>query len=77
MTLPMRTRPTNVHKLHYTTLAQTKTQLTDTDTTVLATRAGFDDKTTGSSATEPTQTQPTMRRPRQPRTKHTAAAATT
>ena len=72
MTLPLRTRPTNVHKLHYTTLVQTKMQLTDADTNVLAKRAGFDDKNTGSSAT-----QPTMRRPRQPRTNHTTAAATT
>ena len=77
VTLPLRTRPTNVHKLHYTTLAQTNTQLTDTDTNVLATGAGFGDKTTSSSTTEPTPTQPTMRRPRQPRTNHTAAAATT
>ena len=77
VTLPLRTRPTNVNKLHYTTLGQTKTQLTRTDTDVPATQAGFADKTTGSSATEPTQTQPTMRRPRQPRTNHTAAAAAT
>ena len=77
VTLPLRTRPTNVNKLHYTTLGQTKTQLTSTDTNVPATQAGFDDKTTGSSATEPTRTQPTMRRPRQPRTNHTAAAAAT
>ena len=77
MTLPLRTWPTNVHKLHYTKLVQTKTQQTDADTNVLAKRAGFDDKTTGSSATEPTRTQPTMRRPGQPRTNHTTAAATT
>ena len=54
MTLPLRTRPTNVPKLHYTTLVQIKTPQTDADTNVLAKRAGFDDKTTGSSATEPT-----------------------
>ena len=77
MTLPLQTRPTNVPKLHYTTLVQTKTPQTDADTNVLAKRAGFDDKTTGSSATEPTQTRPTMRRPGQPRTNHTTAAATT
>ena len=76
-TLPLRTRPKNVPKLHYTTLVQTKTQQTDADTNVLTKRAGFDDKTTVSSATEPTRTQPTMRRPRQPRTNHTTAAATT
>ena len=62
--LLLRTRPTNVNKLHYTTLGQSKTRL-------------FGDATTGSSATEPTQTKPTMRRPRQPRTNHTAAAAAT
>ena len=77
VTLPLQTRPTNVNKLHYTTLGQTKTQLTSTDTDVPATQAGFDDKTTGSSATEPIRTQPTMRQPRQPRTNHTAAAAAT
>ena len=54
MTLPLRTRPTNVPKLQYTTLVQTKTAQTDADTKVLAKWAGFDDKTTGSSATEPT-----------------------
>ena len=32
--LPLRTRPTNVNKLRYTTLGQTKTQLTSTDTDV-------------------------------------------
>ena len=73
MTLP----PTNIPKLHYTTLVQTKTQQTDADTNELAKRAGFDDKTTGSSATKPTRTQLTMMRPRQPRTNHTTAAATT
>ena len=52
-TLPLRTRPTNIPKLHYTTLVQTKTPQTDADTNVLAKRAGFDDKTTGSSATDP------------------------
>ena len=31
-TLPLRTRPTNVNKPHYTTLGQTKTELTRTDT---------------------------------------------
>ena len=73
--LPIRTRPTNVNKLHYTTLGQTKTQLTSTNTDVPATQAGFDEKTSGSSTTEPTRTQPTMRRPRKLRTNHTAAAA--
>ena len=33
-TLPLRTQPTNVSKLHYTTLGQTRTQLTSTDTDV-------------------------------------------
>ena len=56
VTLPLRTRPTNVNKLHYTTLGQTKTQLTSTDTVVPATQTTFGDTTTGSSATEPTQT---------------------
>ena len=73
VTLPLRTRPTNV----YTTLGQTKTQLTNTDTDVPATQTTFGDTTTGSSATEPGQTKPTMRRPTQPRTNHTAAAAAT
>ena len=77
MTLLLRTRPTNVPKLHYTTLVQTKMQQIDADTSVLAKQAGFDDKTTGSRATEPTRIKPTMRRPRQPRTNHTTAAATT
>ena len=77
VTLPLWTRPTNVNKLHYTTLGQTKTRLTSTDTNVPATQAGLDDKTTSSSRTEPTRTQPTMRRLRQPRTNHTAAAAAT
>ena len=77
VTLPLRTRPTNINKLHYTTLGQTKTHLTSTDTDVPATQTTFGDTTTGSSATEPTQTKPTMRRPRQPRTNHTAAAAAT
>ena len=36
VTLPLRTRPTNVNKLHYTTLRQTKTQLTSTDMDVPA-----------------------------------------
>ena len=54
VTLPLRTRPTNVNKPHYTTPGQTKTQLTSTDTDVPATQAGFEDKTTSSSATEPT-----------------------
>ena len=40
MTLPLRTRPTNVPKLHYRTLVQTKMQQTDADTNVLAKRAG-------------------------------------
>ena len=30
-TLPLRTRPTSLNKLHYTTLGQTKKQLTSTD----------------------------------------------
>ena len=30
--VPLRTRPTNVNKLHYTTLGETKIQLTSTDT---------------------------------------------
>ena len=30
-TLPLRTRPTNVNNLHYTTLEHTRTQLTSTD----------------------------------------------
>ena len=77
MTLPLPTRPTNVPKLHYTTIVQTKTQQTDADTNLLAKRTGFDDKTDGSSATEPTRNQPTMRGPRQSRTNHTTAAATT
>ena len=77
VTLPLRRRPTNVNKLHYTTLGQTKTQLTSNDTDVPATQTTFGDTTTGSSATEPTQTKFTMRRPRQPRTNHTAAAAAT
>ena len=77
VTLPLRTRPTNVNKLHYTTLGPTKTQITSTNTDVPAAQTTFGDTTTGSSATEPTQTKPTMRRPRQPRTNHTAAAATT
>ena len=77
VTLPLRTRPTNVSKLHCTTLGQTKTQLTSTDTDVLATQTTFGDTTTGSSATEPTQTKATMRRPRQPRTNHPTAAAAT
>ena len=33
-TLPLRTRPTNINNLHYTTLGQTRTQLTSTDTEV-------------------------------------------
>ena len=77
MTLPLRTRPRNVPKLHYRTLVQTKTPQTDADTNVLAKRAGFHDETTSSSATKPTRTRPTMRRPRQPRSNHTTAAATT
>ena len=75
--LPLRTRPTNFNKLHYTTLGQTKTQLTSTDTDVPATQTGFGDTTTGSRATEHTQTKPTMRQPRQPRTPHNTAAAAT
>ena len=58
-TLPLRTRPTDVNKLHYTTLGQTKTQLTSTKTDVPATQTTFCDATTGSSSTEPTQTKPT------------------
>ena len=76
-TLPLRTRPTNVNKLHYNALGQTKTQLASTDTDVPATQTTFGDATTGSSATELTQTKPTMRWPGQPRTNHTAAAAAT
>ena len=71
VTLPLRTRPTNVNKLHYTTLGQTKTQLTSTNTDVPATQTTFVDTTNGSSATERTQTEPTVRPPRQPRTNHT------
>ena len=71
VTLQLRTRPTNVNKLHNTTLGQTKAQLTSTDTDVPATQTTFGDTTTGSSAMEPTQTKPAMRRPRQPRTDHT------
>ena len=56
VTLPLGTQRTKVSKLHYTTLGQTKTQLTCTDTDVPATQTGFDDKTTASSATEPTRT---------------------
>ena len=56
VTLSLRTRPTNVNKLHYTTLGQTKMQLTSTDTPMPAAQTGFDDKTTGSSATEPSRT---------------------
>ena len=74
-TLSLRTRPTNIDKLRYTTAGQTKTQITSTETDVPATQTAFDYTTTGSSATEPTQTKPTMRRLRQPRTNHTAAAA--
>ena len=77
VTLPLRTRPTNVNKLHYTRLGRTKTRLTSTDTDGPATQTTFGDTTTGSSATEPTQTKLAMRRPRQPRTNHTAAAAAT
>ena len=76
-TLPLRIRPTNHNQLHYTTLGQTKTQKTRTETDVPATQTTFGYKTTGSSATEPTQTMPTMMQPRRPRTNHTAAAAAT
>ena len=76
-TLPLRTRITNINQPHYTTLGQTKTQLTSTETDVPATQTSFGYTTTGSSPTEFTQTKPTMRRPRQPRTNHTAAAAAT
>ena len=76
-TLPLRARPTNINKLHYTTLGQTKTQLTSTETDMPATPTTLGYTTTGSSATEPLQTKPTMRRPREPRTNHTAAAAAT
>ena len=55
-TLPLQTRPTNVDKLHYTTLGATKTQLTSTDTDLPAAQTTFGDTTTGSSATEPTLT---------------------
>ena len=61
VTLPLRTRPTNVNKLHHTTLGQTKTQLSSTDTDVPATQTGFDENTTSSSAMEPKQTKPTKR----------------
>ena len=77
VTLPSRTRPTNVNKLHHTTLGQTKTRLTGTETNVPATQTTFHYTTTSSSATEPTQTKPTMRRPKQPRTNLTAAAGAT
>ena len=76
-TLPVRMRPTNVDKLHYATLGPTKTQLASTDKDVPAAQTTFGDTTTGRSATEPTQTKTTVRRPRQPRTNHTAAAAAT
>ena len=75
--LPLRTRPTNIDQLHYSTLGQTKTELTSNETDVPATQTTFRYTTTGSSATEPTQTEQTMRRPRQRRTNHTAAAAAT
>ena len=76
-TLPSRTRPTNINQQHHTTLGQTKTQLTGTETDVPATQTTFGYMTTGSSATEPMQTQPTMRRQRKLCTNHTAAAAAT
>ena len=76
-TLGLRTRPTNINKLHYTTLGQTKMQITSTETDVPATQTTFGYTTTDSSATEPTLTKPTMRWPRQPRTNHSAAAAAT
>ena len=76
-TLPLQTRPTNINQLHYTTLGQTKTQLASTETDVPATQTTLGFTTTGSSATEPTPTKPTIRRPRQLRTNHTAAAAAT
>ena len=44
VTLPLRTRPTNVNKLHYPTLGQIKTQLTSTETDVPATQAGYNEK---------------------------------
>ena len=76
-TLPLRTRPTNINQLHYTTLGHTKRQLTSNETDVPATQTTFGYMSTGSSATEPAQTKPAMRRPRQLRTNHTAAAAAT
>ena len=77
VTLPSRNRPTNINKLHYTTLGQTDTQLTSNETDVPTTQTTSGYTTTGISATEITPTKPTMRRPRQPRTYHTAAAAAT
>ena len=76
-TLLLRTRPTNVDKPHYATLEPTKTQLASADRDAPAAQTIFGDTTTGSSATEPKQTKLIMRRPRQPRTNHTAAAAAT
>ena len=61
MTLPSRNQPTTINKSHYTTFGQIKTQLTGTETDVPATQRTFGYMTTGSSATEPTQTQLTMR----------------
>ena len=65
-TLPLRTQRTKIYKLHYTTLGQTKTQVTSSETDVPATQTTFGYTTTGSSAMEPTLTKPTMRRPRLP-----------
>ena len=76
-TLPLRTRPTNINQLHYTTLGHTKTHLTSKETDVPATQTTFGYTTDGSSATEPKQTKPTMRRPRQARTNYTEAEAAT
>ena len=77
MTLHSRNRPTNINKLHHTTIGKTKTELASNETEVPATQTTSGYTTTGSSATESTPTKPTMRQPRQPRTNLTAAAAAT
>ena len=76
-TLPLRTWPTGADELHYAALGPTKTQLANADTDMSAAQTTFGDTTSGSGATKLTQTKPTMRRPRQPRTDHAAAAAAT
>ena len=53
-TLPLRTRPTNIHQLHYTTLDNTMTPLTSNETDLPPTQTTFGYMTTGSSETEPT-----------------------